>query len=131
MGIFDYSNSILTTGKNLMRNSENDDLAEKEYNPYITNSALSRYPDTILIANILNGMHSIPKRAQYEFGLYATRQQKRRFVKWDKAKKDDSVEIICAYYKCNYARGKEILELLTNEQIQTLLTEMETGGNKK
>ena len=38
---FDYVNSINFTKKNLMRNSDNDELAESGYVPYITNKSLS------------------------------------------------------------------------------------------
>ena len=48
---FDYINSINFTKKNLMRGTENDDLAEKGYVPYITNKTLSYFTDTLLYAN--------------------------------------------------------------------------------
>ena len=37
---FDYINSINQNKKNLMRDSENDTLAERGYNPWITSNAL-------------------------------------------------------------------------------------------
>ena len=38
---FDFINSINFTKKNIMTNTENDELAESTYVPYITNRTLS------------------------------------------------------------------------------------------
>jgi hypothetical protein len=51
---FDYVNSITISKKNMMRDTENDTLAEKDYNPWIVNKALSYFKDTALIANEIN-----------------------------------------------------------------------------
>ena len=36
---FDYVNSINFTKKNLMKNTANDELAEKDYVPFLTNKS--------------------------------------------------------------------------------------------
>ena len=36
---FDYINSVSTNKKNMMRDSENDVLSEKQYNAWIVNKA--------------------------------------------------------------------------------------------
>ena len=51
---FDFINSINFTKKNMIRGTENDDLAEKSYVPYITNRTLSYFTDTLLYANEMN-----------------------------------------------------------------------------
>ena len=60
---FDYVNSINSSKKpNLMRDSENDALAEKGYNAYLVNKALSCFPDTLLHANLMNQYHQLENR---------------------------------------------------------------------
>ena len=51
---FDYVNSINVTKTNMMRNTENDELAEKGYEPFLTNRSLSYFEDTIGMANEMN-----------------------------------------------------------------------------
>ena len=51
---FDYINSINYTKENLMRNSDNDELAESGYVPFITNKTLSYFTDTLFYSNEIN-----------------------------------------------------------------------------
>jgi len=51
MNPFDFVNSISFAKKDLMTNTENDDLSEKGYVPFIVNKSLSYFADTLLHAN--------------------------------------------------------------------------------
>ena len=62
----DYVNDINFKKKNLMRDSDNDKLAESGYIPYITNKSLSYFPDTLFLSNDMNVHHHIAKLLQYE-----------------------------------------------------------------
>lgn len=126
---FDYVNSISHTKKNMMRDTENDELAEKEYNAYIVNKALSYHADTLLHANLMNQYHQLDNRPQFEFMLNSCRPKK-RFAKWAKNSSDESLDIICEYYHCNRIVGQEYLSILSSEQIKTIKKELETGGIK-
>ena len=127
---FDYVNSITMTKKNMMRNSENDNLAEKDYNPWVVNKALSYFQDTVLIANEVNMYHALEKRAQYEYLINMVRPNK-RWAKWVKDEANEDLDIVCAYYNVNPIIGREYLSLLTKEQIQIMKKEQEKGGTKK
>ena len=127
---FDYVNSITTSKKNMMRDSENDALAEKDYNAFLINKALSYFPDTLLHANLMNQYHQTDKRPQYEFLLNSVRPKK-RFAKWVKDAGDKDLEVVCAYYQCNRNLGKEYLSLLSSEQLNIMEQQLETGGIKK
>lgn len=127
---FDYVNSITMTKKNMMRNTENDDLAEKDYNPWIVNKALSYFQDTILIANEINQHYNLDKRPQYEYLINIVRPNK-RWAKWVKDEKNEDLDTVCEYYNCNRKVGREYLSLLSKEQIQIMKKEQEKGGNKK
>ena len=50
-----------------MKNTANDELAEKDYVPILTNKSLSYFTDNLLYANEMNRYHFLDKRLQYEF----------------------------------------------------------------
>ncbi len=64
---FDYTNSITYTKKNLIRDTENPELAEKQYNAFLTNRGLSYFPDTIMYANDMNMRPELDSLLQYEY----------------------------------------------------------------
>jgi len=114
----------------MMRDTENDELAEKDYNPWIVNKALSYFPDTVLIANEVNMYHGLEKRAQYEYLINMIRPNK-RWAKWVKDVNDEDLDSVCAYYNVNRIIGREYLSLLSKEQIQIIKKDQDKGGNKK
>lgn len=124
---FDYVNSINQNKKNMMRDSENDALAEKGYAAYMVNTALSYFPDTILHANLMNQYHHLDNRPQYEFLLNSVRPKK-RFAKWVKNAGDEDLDVVCAYYKCNRNIAKDYLPLLSSEELNIMKKQLQTGG---
>lgn len=124
---FDYVNTINTTKKNMMRGSENDELAERGYNPWIVNNALSYFPDTILHSNLMNINHHIPSRPQYEFFLSSLRPKK-RFAKWVKEEVNDDLELVMKYFEFNRSNAKDVMSLLTVDDINEIRALYEEGG---
>ena len=127
---FDYVTSITQTKKNMMRDSENNALAEKGYEPWLVNNALSYHEDTILYANIMNMHHELDKRPQYECLINSIRPKK-RWAKWVKNAGNEELDIVCAYYQCNRTVGQEYLSLLSSEELEIMKKQQETGGLKK
>lgn len=127
---FDYVNTLTTTKVNMMRDSENDTLAEKVYEPWLVNKALSYFPDTILHANLMNQYHHLDKRPQYECLINSIRPKK-RFAKWVKNASNEELDLVCAYYKCNRIIGQEYLSLLSSEQLDIMKKQQDTGGIKR
>ena len=123
---FDYINSINFTKKNLMRGTENDELAEKGYVPYITNKTLSYFTDTLLYSNEMNRYHFLDKKLQYEFYLNSIRKKK-RFAKWAKADNNDELNMISEYYKISLPKAKDALKILSPEQKQDIRNKLEQG----
>jgi hypothetical protein len=123
---FDYINSI-NSGKNIMRNTENDDLAEKGYNAFIVNRGLSLFQDTVYYANEMNLKPNLDKLLQYEFFINIVRPKK-RWSKWNKRADDKNVLMIQEYYVCNYSKAKQILGILTQEQLETIEKKLNKGG---
>jgi hypothetical protein len=128
---FDYIASITTNKKNMMHDSENDTLAEKQYNAWIVNKGLSYFQDTVLHANLMNINHHLDNRPQYLFLLNSIRPSK-RYAKWVKKDKgDEDLDAICSAYACNKNVGREYLSLLSSEQISAIKKQQEIGGTKK
>ena len=123
---FDYINSINFTKKNLMKGSENDELAEKGYVPYITNKTLSYFTDTLLYANEMNRYHFLDNRLQYEFYLNSIRKKK-RFAKCSKADDNDYLSMIIEFYQISLSKAKEAIKILSPEQIKIIKDKMEQG----
>jgi Bacteriophage clamp loader A subunit len=120
MNPFDYVDSISKSKKNLMRDSDNDELSEKAYTPYIVNKALSYFPDTLLYANEINQLGHIDHKLQYEYLLHSIRVGK-RFSKWTKKIDKPEIDAIARYYQINRRRAEEYASLLTEEECEDLV----------
>lgn len=130
MNPFDFVTSINTSKKNLMKGTENDELAEKTYSPWLTNKALSYFADTIHAANMMNCNHQIDHKLQYSFLINIVRPSK-RFSKWVKKEKDEDLEAIMEHFGYNRQKAKTALELLTPDQIKTIKKKLDKGGIKR
>jgi len=124
---FDYVNSILQNKKNLIV----DELTEKDYQPFLVNRSLSYHKDCILYANEMNRRHQTDKKLQYDFLLNTIRSQKRPFAKWVKAEKSDDLECIKQVFGLSDQKARDAMRLLSNEQIQKLKEQTDTGGLRK
>jgi len=124
---FDYVNSILQNKKNLII----DELTEKDYSPFLVNRSLSYHKDCILYANEMNRRHLTDKKLQYDFLLNTIRSQKRPFAKWIKSEKSDNLECIKQVFGLSDQKARDAMRLLSNEQIQQLKEQTDTGGLRK
>ena len=124
---FDYVNSILQNKKNLIV----DELTEKDYQPFLVNRTLSYHKDCILYANEMNRRHLTDKKLQYDFLLNTIRSQKRPFAKWVKSEKSENLECIKQVFGLSDQKAREAMRLLSNEQIQQLKEQTDTGGLRK
>jgi hypothetical protein len=126
MNPFDYLKAINETKKDIMV----DDIAEKEYNPFIINRGLSFFSDTILFANEMNRYHHLDHRLQFDFFINIIRKKK-RWSKWIKPQEVDNLELIKEYYGYSDEKAKSALELMNNEQIEELKQRIYKGGKRK
>jgi hypothetical protein len=127
MNPFDYVNAINDTKKNLMVGTDNDELAEKGYTPFMVNKSLSYFIDTILYANEINEYAHIDNKLQFEYYLNGI-PKKKRFSKWAKKEKSDDLDIICEYYGCNYTRAAEIHKIINKTNIDFMKQKLQKGG---
>ena len=120
MGPFDFVNSITYNKQNLIV----DEQSESEYVPFLTNRALSYYPDTILYAQEMNINGHIDKKMQYNYFINNIRPAK-RFAKWIKKKENNDIEAIRKYYNYNYKMAKVAISILSEEQINIIKKKLE------
>jgi len=124
---FDYINAINTSKKNLMRGTDNDTLAEKGYDAFLTNRALSYHADTIGFANEMNTRHYLDKSPQFLFFINIVRPKK-RFAKWVKKEKDSDLAAVKEYYGYNDIKARQSLTILSDHQIAEIKTRIDKGG---
>lgn len=118
--LFEYINAASYQKRNLMRGSENDALAEKDYVAWNVNRAFSMHPSSILHANLMNLHHGLPARAQFEFYFYSLPKLNRK-AKWPKEEKSSLIEAIQKYYNCSKTVAKQYETLLGEEEKELLL----------
>lgn len=129
MNPFDFVTDINLGKKDIITNSDNPELAERTYNPYLTNKSLSYFPDTVQYANLMN-MHShLDHIMQYSFLLNIVRKRK-RFSKWHKATDDEDLQAVIDYYGYSVKKAKEALKILGDEQLVSIKEKMSKGGMK-
>jgi hypothetical protein len=126
MNPFDYLKAINETKKDIMV----DDIAEKEYNPFIINRGLSFFRDTILYANEMNRYHHLDHRLQFDFFINIIKRKK-RWSKWVKPQEVANLELIKEYYGYSNEKAKSALSLMSNEQIEELKQRIYKGGKRK
>ena len=125
MNPFEYCNAINYTKKDIMI----DDVAEKAYAPYMVNRQLSYFNDTVLAANEMNRNHHLDNRLQFDFFINIIRKRK-RFSKWFKPEQISDLENIKQYYGYSNDKARQVLPLLSTEQINELKNKVAKGGRK-
>ena len=120
---FDFINAITYNKNDLMV----DDWAEKQYAPYIVNKGLSYGADTVIQANEMNSRPHLDKKLQFQFLLNNIRPKK-RYNKWIKAEKIESIEVIKQYYGYSTEKARQVLPLLDQSQIDLIKQKLEKGG---
>jgi len=124
---FDYTNSITQSKKDLMRGTANDDLAEKDYNAFLNNRALSYHSDTVHFANEMNRLSHIDNLLQFDFLLNIVRPRK-RVAKWAKKDNDSDLLIVKEYFNYNDSKARQALSILSPQQVAIIRTTLTKGG---
>ena len=122
-----YLNSINLNKKSVFQTE--DPGWEKNYPSYIINKCMSHHMDTVLYANEMNIKHDIPSRLQYDFYIHIVRPRK-RFSPWGKQDKVKDLDVVKQYYGYSNEKAKQVLPLLTKEQITFIQNKLEVGGLK-
>ena len=97
------------------------------YNAYVVNISLANHIDCVLYANEMNQYSGLTTQMQYDYYFHSVRKAKRPFSYEKKIKNDDMVSIK-EWYQCSNSKAKEILRILTPEQVKTIVKLTEKGG---
>lgn len=126
MNPFEFVNAINSQSKkDIMTGTENDELAESSYVPFVVNRALSYFPDTLMHANCMNIHHILDHKAQFHYLLNIVRPA-RRMSKWAK-KTDGDLQLVMQYYNYGIDKAKQALPLLSSEQLSIIKTTLQIG----
>ena len=127
MGPFEFIKTINDTKHNLM---DEDPEVEKDYIPFLVNRSLGYFMDTIMYANEMNRFNSLDYKLQYDFLLNIIRPRK-RYSKWLKKSKDDNIDLIKKFYGYSYTKAKDVVDILSEDQIEHIRSKLDTGGLRK
>lgn len=122
---FDFLNSINMTKKDLMEDPD----TENQYVPFVVNRTLSYFPDTVAIANEMNKYHHLDSKLQYQFLINIIRKRK-RFSKWIKSELENNIDKVKEYYGYSDAKARQILPLLSTDQLNIIINKVDKGGRK-
>ena len=120
MSPFELIKSISLTKKDILEN-------EKDYNAFMVNRGLSYFPDTVLYANEMNKFHHLDNRLQYSFLINIIRKRN-RFSKWNKSIESENINAIKRYYDYSNEKARDVLPLLSNENLKTIRGRINHGG---
>ena len=123
MNPFDFVSAVSYTKQDVMP----DSIAEKAYNPFLTNKALSYHQDAVLFANEMNSRYHLDHRLQFQF-LINTLRQRKRFSKWEKSIELKDLDVVKEYYGVSSKKAEEYLSLLDDDSILKMNQTMDKGG---
>jgi hypothetical protein len=104
-----------------------DPSCEKSYLPFIVNTGLSYFPDTIEYANQMNMNGHLDNKLQYSYLINIIRPKK-RFSKWAKKVDDESIDAVMKYFGYNRNKAKDAIRILSPEQIEEIKEKNNGGG---
>jgi len=122
----DFLKAINQTKANVM---DEDPLTEKEYPPFVINRTLSYFLDTIMHANEINTRSHADNKLQFDHLLNSIRSNK-RFTRWLKPEENKDLDAIKEYYGYSNQKAKDVLALLTGEQLSLIHSRLSKGGLK-
>ena len=120
----DYLYSINQSKKDIW-----DEEDKKNYVPYVINKCLAGQLDSVLHANEMNASAHLDKRLQYDYYINTLRPRK-RFSPWLKKSALDDLDAVKTYYGYSNEKAKQVLPLLTKQQITFIQNKLEVGGLK-
>lgn len=103
---------------------------DPDYNQWRTNLALANHKDTILFVNEIN-QYSVTDQMHYDYLHGAIRKTKRKYQKATSKNQQydqETISLICEYYKYNLRRAKEVMCILSPEQISVIRRKLNQGG---
>ena len=126
---FDFVGGI-NYKKTYILSEDYDNQLEGQYKAFLVNRSLSFNFDTILQANEMNTRTHLDNKLQYHYLLNIIRP-KNRFGRWLKAEKYEAIDLIVEYYGYSLQKAREVVDIFSDEDLNTLRQELFTGGLKE
>ena len=104
-----------------------DERVEKGYTPFVVNRCLSYFMDTVLYANEMNCRPETDKKMQFDYLQKSIRKNK-RYSKWLKQESVENLDIIKQYYGYSDTKAKEVMDIITPDDIEYMRNKLNTGG---
>ena len=123
----EYLKAINQTKEPLM--DTEDKMWEKKYLPYVVNRCVYPFMDTILLVNEMNQYPGLDNKLQFHFLINSIRSKK-RFAPWLKTSKIENLELIKEYFGYSDQKAKDVLNVLTDEDITSIQKKLNKGGNE-
>jgi hypothetical protein len=108
--------------------------ARKAYNAFVINLCYSYVDkfgknDSVLYANEMNIRPGMDPRLQYDFYFHGLTKAA-RFGKGAHAEEINMLETVSDYYNCSLKKAKEMIDVLTPDQLETIKDRMFKGEVK-
>ena len=108
---------------------DKDEADVRLYKPFVVNRCLSYFPDTIFHANEMNCTPWLDNKSQFDFHRLGIRKKK-RFSPWLKKEAEDNVSLVIAAYGYSEAKAREVLNILSQDDLKKLKQFLDIGGVK-
>ena len=119
-----FLDSIYVSKKNII---DEDPELERKYLPFITNKFMASFLDIVLFANEMNINWHLDKKLQYDFYLNTVRSKK-RYSPWIRKEELSNLDCIKTYYGYSNEKARQVLPLLSEEQIEFIKSKLNVGG---
>ena len=125
MILFDYLNAITYKKKDIIGD---DPIAEKFYEPYKMNKALSQNQDCILYVNEMNFRPSTDKKLQFDYFINNIRKRFRKAEKWLTPESLNDIDCVKEYFKYSDEKARQALNILSDGDLVVIRETIKKGG---
>lgn len=126
MKLKDFLSSINHDKKPLLDKDEN---ASRLYPAFVVNRCLSYFADTLFHANEMNCAPWLDNKTQFDFYRTSVRKKK-RFSPWLKKETEENIELVKAAYGYSDKKARDVLNILSTEDLEKLRKSLDIGGIK-
>lgn len=129
-GPFDFVKALSTTKDDLIRGHADPEAAEKAYNAFLTNRAMSYHNDAVLYANEMNCAPHLDPIMQHDFYLHGLRSKK-RFSEWPKPNRGDALNAVMRFFGYGRSKAVEAMLILTDDEVESIVRAIEATEEPK
>jgi len=132
-GLFDFRNALI--GSDAVNGTKNNILATndpevlKAFEPFMIRRSLAQEQDILVVAEMMNLLHSTDKWMQWCYAFYSIPARK-RYTKWSKKSPDNpDILLLCDYYQISPEKAADYLRIFTEDQMNTIRTMVANQNN--